>query len=204
MAKQENLTRIWDRQARDWHHHMGIKHIPDHYFDGIPFMGIQQVLGEALRDVTTTDEVLDAPSGANPYDYYPPFISPQQVTALDFSPGMLALNQSHVRIKANLDEPLPMPDASFNAVTSILGMRYARNPTDTLSEFVRVLQQNGTLIIVDIDRSRTPTTLVYGEQSVFSVTNTALFLAGKGMVGSTGTLRAGYPSVAYYVGRKTM
>lgn len=204
MVHQENRTILWDRQAPDWYYHMSIKHTPHHYFDGIPFAGIQQIVGEALQHVSADDEILDVPSGANPYDYLPPHISDKQVTAVDFSPGMLRLNTSHIRLRADINEPLPVPDNTYSAVTSFLGMRYARNPGKTLQEFVRVLRPHGSLIIVDIDRSNLPTP-VYGhdEQCVFSLENTAMFLAGLGIVcKQRGTLTSAYPSVVYYTGRK--
>jgi SAM-dependent methyltransferase len=48
-------------------------------------------------------------------------------------------------VEADFDEPLPFPDASFDAVTSRLALMIARDPAATLGELRRVLVPDGRL-----------------------------------------------------------
>lgn len=74
------------------------------------------------------------------------------VTGIDLSPGLLdlaaqRLGPSVVLLQADLSEPLPFGDGSFDLVVASLVMHYLEDWVPTLSEFHRLLVPGGRLII---------------------------------------------------------
>lgn len=76
-----------------------------------------------------------------------------QVTALDFSAGMLQQAQrkpgaENIRFIAHdLTQPLPLPDASFEQALCCLVMDHIPQPQALLSEIRRVLKPGGSLVV---------------------------------------------------------
>ena len=75
-----------------------------------------------------------------------------RVTALDFSPGMVAVGrQRHPEIEfvEGDAQQLPFDDASFEAVTISFGLRNVNDPHRALAEMRRVLVPGGRLVICE-------------------------------------------------------
>ena len=74
-----------------------------------------------------------------------------EVTGVDFLPEMLELAQRkglHRTILADAMK-LPLPDASFDCVTSAFGLRNMENWSGALTEMSRVLRQDGHLLVLE-------------------------------------------------------
>ena len=70
------------------------------------------------------------------------------VTGVDIDVAQSAgLPAEITRLRANLNEPLPLPDASFDVVTSLEGIEHVENHALLLRELGRVTQPGGHLII---------------------------------------------------------
>ena len=75
-----------------------------------------------------------------------------RVTALDFSPGMVAVGrQRHPEIEfvEGDAQQLPFDDASFDAVTISFGLRNVNDPHRALAEMRRVLVPGGRIVICE-------------------------------------------------------
>lgn len=86
-----------------------------------------------------------------------------RVTALDFSPGMVAVGrQRHPDIEfvEGDAQQLPFDDASFDAVTISFGLRNVNDPHRALAEMRRVLVPGGRLVICEF--TTPPNALVRG------------------------------------------
>lgn len=97
-------------------------------------------------------KVLDAGCAAG---WYSEWLLKQgaQVTALDFSPNMIAMTKKRLGegqadiIRADLNEPLSfLSDAVMDIVLSSLTLHYIKNWEVPMAEFRRVLKPSGTLI----------------------------------------------------------
>ena len=74
------------------------------------------------------------------------------VTGIDTSTGLLSIAAKRLGgrasfKRADVGEPLPFEDASFDCVLASLVMHYLRDWEPTLAEFYRVLAANGRLVI---------------------------------------------------------
>lgn len=74
-----------------------------------------------------------------------------RLTALDVSPKMIELARARAQgnvewLVADLAQPLPLPDASFDLVVSSLAIDYVRDWSVPLAEFHRLLVANGRLV----------------------------------------------------------
>ena len=84
------------------------------------------------------------------------------VTGLDFSQEMLKIAESKNCKNSNIQYLLgdamniPLPDASFDAVTVGYGLRNVSNLNGCLKEILRVLQPGGVLVCLDIGKVRLP------------------------------------------------
>ena len=91
-----------------------------------------------------------------------------RVTALDFSPGMVAVGrQRHPDIEfvEGDAQQLPFDDASFDAVTISFGLRNVNDPHRALAEMRRVLVPGGRVIICEF--TTPPNALVRGAYSLY-------------------------------------
>lgn len=85
------------------------------------------------------------------------------VTALDFSPSMLAMARQHAArlgVRADLvqgdAERLDFPDASFDTVISALSTCSFFNPVEALREMKRVVRPGGRVLLLEHGRSDWP------------------------------------------------
>jgi demethylmenaquinone methyltransferase/2-methoxy-6-polyprenyl-1,4-benzoquinol methylase len=78
-----------------------------------------------------------------------------EVTALDQSADMLAEAQApRVGLVRGTAERLPVPDATFDALTFTYLLRYVADPGSCMRELVRVLRPGGRLGMVEFGRPR--------------------------------------------------
>ncbi|HZM35319.1 MAG TPA: class I SAM-dependent methyltransferase [Burkholderiales bacterium] len=73
-----------------------------------------------------------------------------QVTALDASPGLLAVARQRLPaadVREGDLEALPFADASFDAVTAVNSLFYAQNMGAAMNELVRVVRPGGRLVV---------------------------------------------------------
>ena len=91
-----------------------------------------------------------------------------RVTALDFSPGMVAVGrQRHPEIEfvEGDAQQLPFDDASFEAVTISFGLRNVKDPHRALAEMRRVLVPGGRVVICEF--TTPPNALVRAAYSLY-------------------------------------
>lgn len=74
-----------------------------------------------------------------------------QVTAIDASPAMVQLARERLAdrarvLQADLAQPLPFGNASFDAILSSMTLHYLASWKNTLAEFVRLLRPGGRLV----------------------------------------------------------
>jgi SAM-dependent methyltransferase len=97
----------------------------------------------ALREYCRGD-VLDLGCGEAPlYGHYRRFAS--SVTCVDW-PGS-AHDTGHADVLCDLDEPLPLPDASFDTVILSDVLEHLYDPRQVISEIRRVLRPGGKLLM---------------------------------------------------------
>ena len=68
--------------------------------------------------------------------------------AVDFSEEMLHINNTEQKIKANLEVSLPINDQQYNSATLIFAVSYIKNLQGLFNEVHRILNDNGTIAIV--------------------------------------------------------
>ncbi|SMD05133.1 class I SAM-dependent methyltransferase [Sporomusa malonica] len=127
----------------------------EYYFtfvDTKPFNAYYERPGTlSLLPCVTGKEVLDAGCAAG---WYTKWLIDQgaNVTALDFSPSMIAMTQKRVGhrakvVRADLNEPLSfIADKSIDIVVSSLTLHYLKDWNVAMSEFGRILKQSGYLV----------------------------------------------------------
>ena len=90
-------------------------------------------------------------------------IKPRKITGVDISEGMLEVGKQKMK-RLNLDdrielkvgdsENLPFEDNTFDSVIVSFGVRNFENLEKGLAEIHRVLQENGTLVVLEFSRPR--------------------------------------------------
>ncbi|HEY4209512.1 MAG TPA: bifunctional demethylmenaquinone methyltransferase/2-methoxy-6-polyprenyl-1,4-benzoquinol methylase UbiE [Puia sp.] len=93
------------------------------------------------------------------------YLSPEKITGIDISNGMLDIGRQKVA-RQNLDhrivletgdsENINRPDNSFDAITVAFGVRNFENLEKGLHEMLRVLSPGGRLVILEFSQPRTP------------------------------------------------
>lgn len=88
-------------------------------------------------------------------------LSPKQITGVDISEGMLAVGRRKVEklglskqitLKLGDSEDLPFEDNTFDSVIVAFGVRNFENLEQGLSEIYRVLNKNGTLVVLEFSK----------------------------------------------------
>lgn len=75
------------------------------------------------------------------------------VTALDFSPGMLARAREKVAphpvhfIEHDLNQPLPLPTAAFDLVLNCLVLEHIADPARFFAELARICRPHGAIVV---------------------------------------------------------
>ena len=129
------------------------------YYDAIyQLMPYRKLLWDTFQalDLRPGMRVLDAGCGTGNFEAFiaekdPPAI---EVEAIDFSPRMLQVARkkcdrlgAYTFSQADLNQPLPFADASFDRVLSINVLYALDDPGATMGEFTRVLKPSGRLVL---------------------------------------------------------
>lgn len=91
-----------------------------------------------------------------------------RVTALDFSPGMVAVGRERhpdIEFVEGDAQQLPFDDASFEAVTISFGLRNVNDPHRALAEMRRVLVPGGRVVVCEF--TTPPNARVRGAYSMY-------------------------------------
>lgn len=97
-----------------------------------------------LRSVCPKGAVLDIPCGSGAFTHRL-LAAGYEVAAADIM-AHPAVPAENLRL-ANMNEPLPFSDASFDAIVSIEGIEHIQRPFDFIRECRRVLKPGGWLVI---------------------------------------------------------
>jgi demethylmenaquinone methyltransferase/2-methoxy-6-polyprenyl-1,4-benzoquinol methylase len=92
-------------------------------------------------------------------------LSPQKITGIDISEGMLELGrkkilqgglQEQITLHTGDSEAIPMDNDQFDAVTVSFGVRNFQNLEKGLQEILRVLRPGGKLVVLEFSRPSLP------------------------------------------------
>jgi len=92
-------------------------------------------------------------------------LSPQKITGIDISEGMLDLGrkkilqgglQEQISLHTGDSEAIPMNNDQFDAVTVSFGVRNFQNLEKGLQEILRVLRPGGKLVVLEFSRPSLP------------------------------------------------
>jgi SAM-dependent methyltransferase len=128
---------LWGVHAQDWAAY--VEQV------GLPLFGAAL---DAAR-VTSGTRLLDAGCGAGLLALLAG-LRGAQVTALDASPGLLAIARQRLptaNVREGDLEALPFADASFDAVTAVNSLFYAQDMAAAMRELVRVVRPGGRVIV---------------------------------------------------------
>ncbi|MCW3101611.1 MAG: Demethylmenaquinone methyltransferase [Bacteroidetes bacterium] len=107
--------------------------------------------------------ILDIATGTGDFAIEAMKLDPEKVVGVDISEGMLKLGVekvnklglSHkIELKPGDSENLAFPDNSFDAVTVGFGVRNFENLEKGISDIYRVLNKNGTLVVLEFSKPR--------------------------------------------------
>jgi len=107
--------------------------------------------------------ILDIATGTGDFAIEAMKLNPEKVVGVDISEGMLKLGVekvnklglSHkIELKTGDSENLAFPDNSFDAVTVGFGVRNFENLEKGISDIYRVLNTNGTLVVLEFSKPR--------------------------------------------------
>jgi SAM-dependent methyltransferase len=128
---------LWGTRAQDWAAY--VEQV------GLPLFGAAL---DAAR-VTSGTRLLDAGCGAGLLSLLAS-LRGAQVTALDASPGLLAIARQRLPaadVREGDLEGLPFADASFDAVTAVNSLFYADDMDAAMRELVRVVRPGGRVVV---------------------------------------------------------
>jgi demethylmenaquinone methyltransferase/2-methoxy-6-polyprenyl-1,4-benzoquinol methylase len=109
------------------------------------------------------DSILDIATGTGDFAIEAMKLNPQKIVGVDISEGMLKLGiekvnklglQNKIELQIADSENLPFPDEHFDAVTVGFGVRNFENLEKGISDIFRVLNKNGTLVILEFSKPR--------------------------------------------------
>lgn len=107
--------------------------------------------------------ILDIATGTGDFAIEALKLNPEKVTGVDISEGMLKLGIEKVKklglsdkieLKKGDSENLVFPDNSFDAVTVGFGVRNFENLEKGIADIYRVLNVNGTLVVLEFSKPR--------------------------------------------------
>ncbi len=107
--------------------------------------------------------ILDIAIGTGDFAIEAMKLNPEKVVGVDISEGMLKLGvekinklglQHKIELKSGDSENLPFPDHSFDAVTVGFGVRNFENLEKGIKDIYRVLNANGTLVILEFSKPK--------------------------------------------------
>jgi demethylmenaquinone methyltransferase / 2-methoxy-6-polyprenyl-1,4-benzoquinol methylase len=108
-------------------------------------------------------QILDIATGTADFAFEALKLNPDKVTGVDISEGMLSIGKEKI-VKRNLShkielmkgdsESLPFKENTFDAVIVAFGVRNFENPLKGLQEMNRVLDNEGTAVILEFSRPK--------------------------------------------------
>ncbi len=107
--------------------------------------------------------ILDIATGTGDFAIEAIKLNPEKITGVDISEGMLKLGrekinklglQNTIELKSGDSENLPFSDNSFDAITIGFGVRNFENLEKGINDIYRVLNKNGTLVILEFSKPR--------------------------------------------------
>ncbi len=110
-------------------------------------------------------QILDIATGTGDFAIEALSLKPTKVTGIDISEGMLNVGkekiknkglQNVVELKLGDSENLEFEDNTFDAYTVGFGVRNFENLEKGLSEMLRVLKPNGTAVILECSKPKSP------------------------------------------------
>ncbi|MCE3279188.1 MAG: ubiquinone/menaquinone biosynthesis methyltransferase [Bacteroidetes bacterium] len=109
------------------------------------------------------ETILDIATGTGDFAIEAVKLNPKKIVGVDISEGMLKIGVEKIK-KLDLDnlitlqegdsENLKFPDNSFDAVTVGFGVRNFENLDKGIADIYRVLNKNGTLIVLEFSKPR--------------------------------------------------
>jgi demethylmenaquinone methyltransferase/2-methoxy-6-polyprenyl-1,4-benzoquinol methylase len=117
-----------------------------------------------LKD-TQPKQILDIATGTGDFAIEALKLNPTKVTGIDISEGMLRVGREKIKQKGLQDiielklgdsENLDFDDNTFDAYTVGFGVRNFENLEKGLSEMLRVLKPNGTAVILECSKPKSP------------------------------------------------
>ncbi|HEX8514694.1 MAG TPA: bifunctional demethylmenaquinone methyltransferase/2-methoxy-6-polyprenyl-1,4-benzoquinol methylase UbiE [Bacteroidia bacterium] len=107
--------------------------------------------------------ILDIATGTGDFAIEAVKLSPEKITGVDISEGMLKLGIEKIKklgldqlieLKKGDSENLVFADNSFDAVTVGFGVRNFENLEKGIADIYRVLNKNGTLVVLEFSKPR--------------------------------------------------
>lgn len=108
-------------------------------------------------------QILDIATGTGDFAISAMKLKPEKITGIDISTEMMKIAEKKVRLKNLQDkivfmtgrsEDLPFSDESFDAVTVAFGVRNFSDLSMGIKEIFRVLNKQGTAVILEFSRPR--------------------------------------------------
>jgi demethylmenaquinone methyltransferase / 2-methoxy-6-polyprenyl-1,4-benzoquinol methylase len=108
-------------------------------------------------------KILDIATGTGDFAIEAIRLDPVKIVGVDISEGMLRLGKekveklglsSKIELKTGDSENLNFPDRSFDAVTVGFGVRNFENLDKGIADIYRVLNVNGTLVVLEFSKPR--------------------------------------------------
>ena len=109
-------------------------------------------------------QILDVATGTGDFALQAMALNPEKITGIDISEGMLEVGRRkilarHLDSKIELvqadSENIPFPHNKFDAVTVAFGVRNFENLRRCLSEFLRVLNPGGMVVVLEFSKPET-------------------------------------------------
>ncbi len=109
------------------------------------------------------DSILDVATGTGDFAITATRLNPEKVTGFDLSANMIEVGrqkieklglQNTVQFIKGDSENMPFPDDSYDAITVGFGVRNFENLEKGLSEFLRVLKNDGVAVILEFSKPR--------------------------------------------------
>ena len=107
--------------------------------------------------------ILDIATGTGDFAIEAIRLNPDKVVGVDISEGMMKLGtekikklglQNKIELKSGDSENLPFADNSFDAITVGFGVRNFENLEKGIQDIYRVLNNNGTLVILEFSKPK--------------------------------------------------
>lgn len=159
MAKKQQIARMFDNIS-------GSYDFLNHFLSlGIDIYWRKKAIGLLQKSSASwrTKNILDIATGTSDFAIEAVRLNPKKIIGIDISEKMLAIGKKKIK-KLNLErniellladcENLPFKNNSFDAILVGFGVRNFENLEKGLSEMYRVLDVNGTVVILEFSRPK--------------------------------------------------